>query len=118
MTICYKNENIYCRIQGNTKLYKLKNYKPIYKYKYFSGNLKAMPTFHHLYGHDAQTPHIHGRAVLLPSHHLRGHPIGRAYHRAALVLLRADLRAEAKVRCATDDVFYKNNMMYIIIKNI
>ena len=33
-----KNTNFYCRIQGNTKLYKLKNYKPIYKYKYFSGN--------------------------------------------------------------------------------
>ena len=33
----HKNKNIYCRLQGNTKLYKLKNYKPIYKYKYFSG---------------------------------------------------------------------------------
>ena len=34
-----KNKNIYCRKQGNTKLYKLKNYKPIYKHKYFSGNI-------------------------------------------------------------------------------
>ena len=26
--------NIYHRIKGNTKLYKLKNYKPIYKYEH------------------------------------------------------------------------------------
>ena len=34
-------KNIYCRRKGNTKLYKLKNYKPIYKYKYFSDNISA-----------------------------------------------------------------------------
>ena len=28
------NKNIYCRIQGNIKLYTFKNYKPIYKYEY------------------------------------------------------------------------------------
>ena len=33
----YKNKNIYCRIQGNIKLYKVKNYKPTYKYEYFLG---------------------------------------------------------------------------------
>ena len=42
MNICYKNENIYCRIQGNTKLYKLENYKPIYKYEYFSGSYEYL----------------------------------------------------------------------------
>ena len=40
------NRNIYCTKQDNTKLYKLKKYKPIYKYKYFSGNINIEPLDH------------------------------------------------------------------------
>ena len=39
-----ENKNIYCRRQGNTKLYKLKNYKPVYKYEYFFRQRKQSQT--------------------------------------------------------------------------
>lgn len=56
-------------------------------------------SLHHLYRHDAQGPDVHFRAVRLPGHHLRRHPVGCPHHGAALVLLGGDLGAEAKVSC-------------------
>lgn len=56
-------------------------------------------SFHHLYGHDAKRPDVYFGPIRLPGHNLRGHPVGRAHHGAALALLGGDLGAEAEVSC-------------------
>ena len=53
--------------------------------------------FNHLYGHDAERPHVDLGPVVLPRDDLRGHPVGGPYHGRPLVLLRADLSAEPEV---------------------
>lgn len=54
-------------------------------------------SFYHLNGHDTQRPNVYFRPISLPGHHLRSHPVGRAYHGAALALLGGNLSTEAKV---------------------
>lgn len=54
-------------------------------------------SLHHLNGHDTQRPNVYFRPISLSGHNLRSHPVGRAYHGAALALLWSDLGTEAKV---------------------
>lgn len=54
-------------------------------------------SFHHLDGHNAQGPDVHLGAIRRTGHNLWGHPVSSAHHGAALLLLRAELSAEAKI---------------------
>lgn len=74
-------------------------------------------SLNHLYRHDAQRPDIHLWAVSLPGHHLRCHPVGRAHHRAALVLLRSDLGTESKVGCRGRRRERREGVVWIYLKS-
>lgn len=47
--------------------------------------------------HNAERPDVHFGPVVFAGDHLRRHPVRRAHHCAPLVLLGAELRAEAEV---------------------